>query len=236
MDKPTHFLGSRRVRVPARPPPERLAKDWLGRGHADSIHPQTREALVGGVQSGPLTLLSAAAFFEGFSRFRESQRPSRNEEKIRMLKNHIAPEWPNSSGVHCRRRWPAWGSIHLGNNLRGDRAAAAPVRPVKRCQAFHRGKNSKMAFRHTLISSCPGSGSAKPKHPDNGKYFKFSLSDFQCDGDVGQGSEEAGVPRVGCRVWGRLGTFWQVLLAHGFSPGHSCGLQKVFSLDLWFSS
>lgn len=42
-----------------------------------------------------------------------------------------------------------------------------------------------------------GSGSVKPKLPENWKHLEYYLSGVQCDGDVGGNSEEAGVLGVG---------------------------------------
>lgn len=39
----------------------------------------------------------------------------------------------------------------------------------------------------------------EPDHPDKENYFRGHLSDIQCDGDIGRGSEETGVPQGG--VW-----------------------------------
>lgn len=42
-----------------------------------------------------------------------------------------------------------------------------------------------------------GSGSGKPKHPENCKHLECYLPGVQCDGDMGGNSEEAGVPAAG---------------------------------------
>lgn len=92
--------------------------------------------------------------------------------------------------VLCGRRWPVWGSVLPENNFLGKTVTIISAQRLL-------GVRMEGWCSDTSVPMIQGSGSEKPKRPENWKHLGCYVSSVQCDGDVDGNSEEAGVLAAG---------------------------------------